>query len=109
MLRGGGSCMSLVVMRIERNKGGATVSKFRAYALEGQYIDDHPCDPRAAVTFPRDDRQLRLLPRRRSRHHVERWRAPGPYMKNKHTQIPKRFATEGDARRYVASLQRTMR
>lgn len=96
--------MALIVMKIERNKGGPTSSTFRAYALEGQFIDGRRCDPFAAVAFPRDSRPVGAYAVADLAMTNGVTRAPSPYMTRLKTQKPAWFATEAEAYRYVSAM-----
>jgi hypothetical protein len=95
--------MPLIVMKIERNRGGATAHELRAYALPGQGI---PHD--LAVACPVNDRYRSDYLIGNVEMSAGKVRRSYPYVTNKHTQVLQPTDETG-ALRFLAERKRYMK
>lgn len=90
----------MIVMKIERNRGGATAHELRAYALPGQAIPDNlpiacPANDRYSSNYLIGNVEMTSGEVRRSY----------PYVTNKHTQVLQQ-TDEAGAARFLAEVNR---
>jgi len=93
--------MPMIVMKIERNRGGATAHELRAYALPGQAIpDDLP------IACPVGNRYLSDYLIGNVEMTAGQVRRSYPYVTNKHTQVLQQ-TDEAGAVLFLAEVDRS--